>query len=302
MPRVARVKSFDSIYHVMCRSISEIDLFKEEKDKEHYLSLMKGYQEVFAFKVYAYCLMNNHCHFIIDVNGADISKIFHGLNHRYALYFNKKYGRRGHLFQDRFKSIIVKDDQYLITLSGYIHANPFSISEYSDCVEQYKYSSLGIYMGIHEDKYELVDKAFVLNQFSNKGMDAHRLYLEFVKQCTDSNIKADVEFKNEGTRYISERKILPREYSVRTIIEFIVKKFNTSETTLRMKNSRKATKERAIFVLLMRCFCNYRLKDICEVIGNMTQSRVSKLCSIAMELVMEEYKGIVQEFIGTQTA
>jgi putative transposase len=301
MPRVARVKSFDSIYHVMCRSITEVDLFKEDKDKEHYLSLLKGYQEVFAFKVYAYCLMDNHCHFIIDVNGADISKILHGLNHRYALWFNKKYGRRGHLFQDRFKSIIVDNDQYLITLSGYIHANPLSIEKYSSCVEQYKYSSLGIYMGIHEDKHELIDKTFIMNQFSSKGVDACKLYLEFVKQCTDNNVKADIEFNNEGTRYVSERKILPRDYNVKSIIDFIVKKFNTSETNLRMKNSRKATKERAIFTLLMRCFCNYKHKDICAIIGNITQSRVSKLCSIAMELVTQEYKGIVQEFISAQT-
>jgi putative transposase len=302
MPRLPRQKSFDSIYHVMCRSITEVDLFKEDKDKDHYLNLMKGYQEVFAFKIYAYCLMDNHCHFIIDVNGADISKIFHALNHRYALWFNKKYGRRGHLFQDRFKSAIVNNEQYLITLSGYIHANPLSISQYSNCVEQYKYSSLGIYMGIHEDKHELIDKTFIMSQFSNKGINAERLYLEFVKQCTDDNIKADIEFKNEGTRYLSERKILPRDYSVKTIIDFIIKKFNTTEAKLRMKNSRKATKERAIFVLLMRCFCNYRLKDICAVIGNMTQSRVSKLCSMAIDLAMNEHKGIVQEFIGFQAA
>lgn len=302
MPRLPRQKSPDSIYHVMCRSISEVDLFKEDKDKEYYLSLLKGYQEVFAFKVYAYCLMDNHCHFIIDVNGADISRILHGLNHRYALHFNKKYGRHGHLFQDRFKSIIVDNDQYLITLSGYIHANPLSIEEYSGSVEEYKYSSLGIYLGIHEDKYELIDKTFIMSQFSNKGVNAHKLYLEFVKQCTDGNIKSDIEFKNEGTKYVSERKILPRDYSVEKIIKFIIERFKTCEENLRMKNSRKATKERAIFVLLMRCFCNYRHKDICSVIGNLTQSRVSKLCSMGMELVKGEYKGIVQEFIGAQTA
>jgi putative transposase len=300
MPRCAREKSFDSIYHVMCRSISEVDLFREEKDKEHYLNLLKGYQEVFGFKIYVYCLMDSHNHLIIDVNGADISKIFHGLNQRYAHYYNRKYKRHGHLFQDRFKSIIVDNDQYLVTLSGYIHANPLSIEGYGSCAERYEYSSLGIYLGIHKDKHELVDKKFIMSQFSSKEIDSRRLYLEFVKQCTNSNIKADVEFKTEGTRYVSERKILPREYSVEKIIEFVIKRLNISESELRMKNRRKATRERAIFTLLMRCFCNYRHKDICSIIGNITQSRVSSLCTMAMELVrQEQYKGIIQEFIAS---
>jgi len=302
MPRTARIKSFDSIYHIMCRSISEVDLFKEDKDKDHYLNLLKGYQEVFAFKVYAFCLMNNHCHFIIDVNGADISKIFHGLNQRYAHYFNRKYKRHGHLFQDRFKSIIVDNDQYLITLSGYIHANPLSIKEYSDCAEKYDYSSLGIYLGINKDKYELIDKEFIMSQFSNKEVNSEKLYLEFVKQCTDNNIKSDVEFKTEGTRYVSERKILPREYEVDNIIEFLVEKLKITPIELRRKGSRKYTKARAVLVLLMRCFCNYRYKDICSVIGNITQSRISSLCSLAMEIIRQnEFNGIVEEFIGAAT-
>lgn len=300
MPRSARIKSFDSIYHVMCRSISEVDLFREDKDKEHYLNLLKGYQDVFAFKVYAYCLMDNHSHFIIDVNGADISKIFHGLNQRYAHYYNRKYKRHGHLFQDRFKSIIVNDDQYLLTLSGYIHANPLSIKEYSNSVERYEYSSLGIYLGLYKDKYELVDQGFIMSQFSGKSVNARKLYLEFVKQCIDENIKANIEFKTEGTRYVSERIILPREYDVQKIIEFIVKRLNVEEISLRMKNNRKYTKERALFVLLMRCFCNYKHKDICRVIGNIAAPRISRLCSMGMELVRkEEYKGFISEFIAS---
>jgi putative transposase len=300
MPRTARIKSFDSIYHVMCRSISEVDLFKEDKDKNQYLNFLKGYQDVFGFRVYAFCLMHNHCHFIIDVNGADISKIFHGLNQRYAHYYNRKYKRHGHLFQDRFKSIIIDDEQYLITLSGYIHANPLSIKEYSNNVEKYQYSSLGTYLGLRKDEYGLLDTGFIMNRFSNHEMNSRKLYLEFVKQCTNENISANFEFKTEGTRYVSERTILPRDYSVEKIIEVIVKRLNIQELSLRMKNNRKATKERAIFVLLMRCFCNYRHKDICSVIGNITQSRVSRLCTTAMELIKDEkYRMIVHELIAS---
>ncbi|MCX7596800.1 MAG: transposase, partial [Fischerella sp.] len=71
MPRVAREKSFDSIYHIMVRSISEVNLYKDEKDKLKYIDYMKKAQDQFEFKLYAYCLMDNHAHFVIDANGAD---------------------------------------------------------------------------------------------------------------------------------------------------------------------------------------------------------------------------------------
>jgi len=92
MPREAREKSPNSMFHIMSRSISEVDLFRDNDDKNKYLSFLKRYKETFAIKVYAYCLMDNHSHLVIDVNGADISKVFHGVNLRYAIYYNKNMG------------------------------------------------------------------------------------------------------------------------------------------------------------------------------------------------------------------
>lgn len=78
MPRMARLKGCDCSYHIMVRSISEVPLFKENSDKDRYLKTLKKYQDVFKFKLYGYCLMNNNAHFIIYANGADISKIMDG--------------------------------------------------------------------------------------------------------------------------------------------------------------------------------------------------------------------------------
>lgn len=130
MPRSARIKYSDSIFHIMVRSIPEVPLFKEVSDKELYFYLIQKYQKQYNFKVYGYCLMGNHGHLIIDANGADISKIMHGINFSYAQKFNGIHKRRGHLFQDRFKSKIIKDDKYIITLSTYIHNNPKDIAGY----------------------------------------------------------------------------------------------------------------------------------------------------------------------------
>lgn len=299
MPRIARKKNPNYIYHIMCRSISEVNLFKEAEDKEEYLTILKAYQQMFAFKVYAYCIMDNHCHFIIDVNGADISRIFHGINFKYAHYYNKKYKRHGHLFQDRFKSKIIDNDRYLITLSAYIHGNPFSIEEYCDKVEEYEYSSLGIYLGVKKDKFQIIEKEYLLSYFNVEKSSAKKVYLDIVKRCTSNRVKSEIEFDSEGTRYVSERKVLYRDCSVEKIVDFLKNKINVSELTLMMKNCKKTVEQRAIFTLFVKCFCNYRNKDICSVIGNLTQSRVSTLCHIGMELISskEKYKNLVPEFI-----
>jgi putative transposase len=93
MARKARVKTNESIFHIVCKSISEVNLFKNDDDKEKYLSLVKKYKKLYKVKIYGYCLMNNHTHLLIDANGADISKVMHGVNLCYAMYFNKKYKR-----------------------------------------------------------------------------------------------------------------------------------------------------------------------------------------------------------------
>ncbi len=163
MARARRYKREDGVYHVIVRSISEIQVFKNNRDKEMYLAQMKHYKEIYDFKVYAYCIMSNHAHFIIDSNGADISKIMHGLNLKYAMTYNKIYKRHGHLFQDRFKSKIIENNNYLITLSAYIHNNPLQIrGGYKECPEKYKYSSLKVYLGIEKDKTGLLDEDYIM--------------------------------------------------------------------------------------------------------------------------------------------
>lgn len=283
----------------MCKCIPELKMFEEKEDKEKYLSLLNEYKEKFHFLILGYCLMDNHCHIMIDANGADISKVFHGINQRFAVYYNKRHGREGHLFQDRFKSKIVGNERYLITLSRYIHANPKVIKEYEKRLEQYPYSSLGIYLGLRKDNLKLVSTDFILSYFNNRGETPGKAYLAYMNGGEKGEVSVDIELENEPTKYISYRKVLPRNFSTEKIMDFLKEKYGVSEESLRMKNSRKSTKHRAIFVLLMRCLCNYKHKDICAIIGNITQSRVSTLCSLGSKLAMEDekYNGIISKFI-----
>jgi len=299
MARKARLKTADAIYHIMCKSISEVTLFKDCADKEKYLFLLKKYMNLYKVKIYGYCLMDNHLHLLADANGADISKFMHGINFSYAMYFNKKYKRDGHLFKDRFKSKIVDDDKYLKTVSLYIHNNPTDISEFKDCPEKYAFSSLGIYIGKRRDHFKIVDYKFVMGLFGNNLGTARKSYYCHVGGCNDEKLKEEFEFQDEKTEYRSGRKVLIRNFTFEDIINFIASKMNISKFHLSMKYSRRLIVAKALAVVLMRGLCNFKSNDISSSLGNITQARVSQLTNIGIELIGSEkkYESIIGEFI-----
>lgn len=180
MPRSARKKSEKYMYHFMSRSISEIDLFKNDDDKNHYLRLLKNYKDKFQCRIYAYCLMTNHVHVFIDTQGFDISKFMLCLNTAYVCYFNKKYKRHGHLFQGRFTSTVINNDLRALRLSAYIHNNPKDIITYSEKEDVYPYSSYRIYIGKGKDKLDILDTKYILFLFNINVSIAMKQYRNYV--------------------------------------------------------------------------------------------------------------------------
>lgn len=298
MPRVARIKNESGIYHIMIRSISEVLLFKSDDDKIEYMKILSNVQNMYMFKVYGYCLMNNHGHFIIDTYGADISKIMHKINFKYAIYYNKKYKRHGHLFQDRFKSKLVSDLKYLYSLSLYIHSNPLDIEEYKNRIEKYKFSSLNAYLGNCEDKFGVLDFKFILAFFGENIKEARATYRSILMNYSRTEIE-EYNFDNEGTLYISGRNIINRNNKLEDLAQFVCRKLNLNESLLYVKYSRKTQKLKAIVVLLMRSLCNASGLEICSFFRNITISRVTSLSSIGLNLVLndESCKNIMKEFI-----
>jgi putative transposase len=238
-----------------------------------------------------------------DANGADISKVMHGINFSYAMYFNKKYHRDGHLFKDRFKSKIVDNDQYLKTVSLYIHNNPTDIGQFKDCPEKYAFSSLGIYIGKKRDHFNIVDYRFVLGFFGSKIDTARKDYYRLVFGCNDEKLKEEMEFKDEKTEYRSGRNILFRTFTSEDVMAFIASMMNISKFNLNIKYSRKLVKAKALTVVLMRSFCNFKFSDISSSLGNISQARLSKLSNIGIELMAtdKKYENIIGEFIQFYT-
>jgi putative transposase len=299
MPRMARVKDFNSIFHVMCRSISEVDLFKTKDDKLKYIYYIKKYQKIYEFKVYGYCLMDNHIHMLIDANGADISRIMHSINLSYAQYYNGFHKRHGHLFQDRFKSKIIANDRYLFAVSAYIHNNPTDITEFKNCPEKYEFSSLSVYLGIRQDPYNLVSSSFILSLFGKNPKASREKYIQFVYNSINLSFSEEIEFKNESTEYRSERVLLVRNYDINDVVDYISNSMDTPKIKLHTKYCRNMVAAKALLILLMRSLCNYKCSDICKTLGNITQARVSALSSLGIELIEKNirYRQIVEDFI-----
>lgn len=125
-PRISRSQLLTHTYFQICvRGNNGQDIFLSEKDFLRYLSLIEKYAERYSLQCFAYCLMNNHAHMLLRVPSIQIlSKTMHSIQVAYAMYFNRKYERRGHLFQDRFSSWVIKDEHHLLLAKEYIENNP----------------------------------------------------------------------------------------------------------------------------------------------------------------------------------
>lgn len=297
MCRIARIKKPNYIYHIMCRTISEIDLFKDNTDKNKFINYIKKYKEIFDFKVYSYCLMPNHVHLLIYANGADISKFMHGINQSYAQYFNKRYQRHGHVFQNRFKSKVVMEEDYLKMISFYIHNNPRSIEEYNDRPYKYEYSSLAVFLGYKEDQYGILDEMFMLSLFGDNLVEARRNYGSIMNCEVNSILVRNIDFDIERYEYRSDKVVLARNVDSKKIVKIIKLILNDKKVDLFKKYRRESTEYKAIFIALIRYFSDFTYKDICKIIGNITSNRVAQLASIGFKLISseEKYSKIIKE-------
>lgn len=124
MPRRAREKSATGIYHVMLRGINRQQIFLDEEDYRKFLYTLSDYKKVCGYQLFAYCLMPNHIHLLIQQCDETLEQIFKRICGKFVYWYNAKYQRVGHLFQDRFRSEPVNTDPYFLTVLRYVHQNP----------------------------------------------------------------------------------------------------------------------------------------------------------------------------------
>src|SRR3989344_9264331 len=180
MPRTARVAPSEHVYHVLTRGNNRQGVFEDKEDFRKYLDLLLRYKEKYQFKIYHYVLMTNHVHLVIEPSesGGSLSEIMKGINLAYAQHFKRRYNHTGHFWQDRYKSIIISKDEYLLACGSYVELNPVRAKIAAD-PKDYTWSSYRVYAYGKRDM--LVDEHPVYLQLSEDEVERKRKYREFVR-------------------------------------------------------------------------------------------------------------------------
>lgn len=177
MPRCARKKSESGIYHIMMRGINRQVVFVEDEDREKFIETISCYKIISQFELYGYCLMDNHVHLLVKEVVEPVSMIIKRISSSFVYWYNRKYERCGHLFQERFKSEAVDSEAYFLTVLRYIHQNPLKAG-LSQNIEKYKWSSANDYIKTPV----IVDTGYALGMFSEERTQAVRLLKEYMNE------------------------------------------------------------------------------------------------------------------------
>ncbi len=224
MPRTARQTSSTGIYHAMLRGIGKQNIFEDDLDKERFLQILSESKEKSGFELYAYCLMNNHVHLLLKSQKDPLEIIFKRIGSNYVYWYNTRYERVGHLFQDRFKSEPVEDADYLRTVIRYIHYNPVKGGLSKD--PHYPYSSFAAYEKGSADR--LVDAKEVLDRFGREDF-----FTFHAERCTDECLDiteptrhpitetaaAELVRKYSRTENLTAFTALPPEKQIRAVVK-----------------------------------------------------------------------------------
>ena len=187
MARPLRIEFSGAFYHVMNRGNEGKDIFKSERDREKFLEYVGKAVERYEIKIHTYCLMTTHYHFLIETPHPNLSQAIKWINVSFAVYFNRKRKRCGHLFQGRFKAVLVDADEYLKHLSRYIHLNPVRAGMVKLC-KDYPWSSYPVYGGYVEAP-QWLKTDWLLSLFGEDQGKAKKGYRDFVESVQNEKIE-----------------------------------------------------------------------------------------------------------------
>jgi len=197
MPRHARRLSEKGIYHVMLRGNNKEKIFIDDYDKSRMVDTLSEKKKISGYYLYAYCIMDNHLHIILREGNETISKAIKRIASSYAHYFNKKYKKIGHVFQDRYLSECIEDDRYLLAAVRYVHQNPVKAGIGS--LKGYKWSSYAHYINGNDT---IVDTSEILEMISSNNAKAIREFVRFNNEVADERF---IDFA--GDKEINEANI-----------------------------------------------------------------------------------------------
>ncbi len=181
MARPLRIEYEGAFYHVTSRGNERKEIFSGPKDYERFKHYLREAQDKYDFLLHGYVLMTNHYHLILETNKANLHQIMHYLNGSYTTYFNLRNGRSGHLFQGRYKGIVVDVDNYLLELSCYLHLNPVRAGMVKR-PEEYAHSSYRSFIGLGKKKEGIASRDRIWGMISGDRRRAAQKYRKYVEE------------------------------------------------------------------------------------------------------------------------
>ncbi len=212
MPRQGRSKSKTGIYHVMVRGINRQNIFEDDEDRQKYLAILQKTKEISQCEFYGYCLMRNHVHMLVREGKEGISQIMKRVGVSYAYWYNEKYERRGHLFQDRYRSESIENDSHFLSVLRYIHQNPLK-AELVNSIDEYPWSSYKTY--IAGNTPGLVNTDFALGLLGVQAGEVLSYYIQFMSEPnhilyledTEKKKWTDAEVRYELIKLMADRPV-----------------------------------------------------------------------------------------------
>jgi len=191
MGRPLRIEYPGAFYHVTSRGNERRAIFLTQKNYERMIGYLKSATERYGAQVHCFCLMSNHYHLLLETPRGNLRQILHHLNTSYSNYFNAKTGRAGHLFQGRYRAILVDKDHYAMELSRYIHLNPVRAHLVKDPL-LYPWSSYKDYVGDRKG-WNWVKTEWILGQISRDEKRARKEYRKFIREISGKAVRDPLE-------------------------------------------------------------------------------------------------------------
>ena len=283
MARRPRVFAPGLLYHVIVRGNQRRKTFRFDDDYQAYLDRLEKYRAQCHVRIYAYCLMPNHVHLLVETGSTPLAKFMQGLQQSYTQYFNRSYRKVGHLFQGRYKAIICERDKYLLALIRYIHLNPVR-AKLATRPERYFYSGHNSYLTNGTAK--IVEVKPILRLLGGKKA-YERFVLEGIGEkhnegyyaVEDQRFLGEEGFGEEISRDGEESEEPKRKKPIGAVFKEIARRVETTPELLRSKDRRwDITAKRAEAVALLVREYGYAVGEVAKYLGR-DQANVSTMLS-----------------------
>jgi REP element-mobilizing transposase RayT len=294
MARPLRVEYPGAIYHVINRGNAGESIFKLNSDRQKFLEYLQKAVERFLLKIHAFCLMDNHFHILLETQQPNLSRAVQWINVSYAIYFNRKYNRSGHLFHGRFKSILVDADEYLKELSRYIHLNPVRAG-LVDQPADYEWSSYPMFIEKMSTP-DWIETDWLLSQFGKRRKQAMKKYMDFVEKIDAKDLKNPAVDLTGGfilgspgfvkwvkEAFLADRsddKEIPQLRQLKPVInkegvvDEVCKEFGCDKALI-LRKGRKKNLARDISIYLVREMTGEPGKSLGEYFGNISNAAIT---------------------------